>query len=273
MRHKKRLVVYVFSLMMAVCMCLGLVACGDTCNHQWEEATCTTPKTCMLCGKMEGSALGHTGGTATCTEKAVCSVCHEEYGELDESNHTGAVKWFKRADGHYQGYDCCGAVASQKEPHRNVGGVCEVCGFDPSISMSDTSAYAGDTQVTVVVSVTDNPGIIGLELSLSYDEQIMTLTSASGGEALGDLLFTAPDSLSSGCKFLWDGLEISDRNVKDGELLVLSFQIADDAADGEYIIFMKAKAYDSDLALLSFKINDGILTVASENDQQEKGAN
>ena len=30
---------------------------------------------------------GHTGGMATCTKKAVCDVCHEEYGELDTTNH------------------------------------------------------------------------------------------------------------------------------------------------------------------------------------------
>lgn len=81
-----------------------------------ETPTCTTGKTCALCGAEYG-ILGHawgewssagngthirrckrsncdeaetkscTGGTATCTAKAVCEVCGEEYGEKDSNNH------------------------------------------------------------------------------------------------------------------------------------------------------------------------------------------
>ncbi len=81
-----------------------------------ETPTCTTGKTCALCGAKYG-ILGHdwgagtsngngthtysctrsncdavitvscTGGTATCTAKAVCKVCGGEYGEKDPNNH------------------------------------------------------------------------------------------------------------------------------------------------------------------------------------------
>lgn len=81
-----------------------------------ETPTCTTGKTCALCGAEYG-ILGHdwdawtsngdgthtrrckrsncdeaetkscTGGTATCSAKAVCEVCGEEYGEKDSNNH------------------------------------------------------------------------------------------------------------------------------------------------------------------------------------------
>ena len=81
-----------------------------------ETPTCTTGKTCALCGAEYG-ILGHewgewssagngthirsctrsncdavdtascTGGTATCTAKAVCEVCGGEYGEKDLNNH------------------------------------------------------------------------------------------------------------------------------------------------------------------------------------------
>ena len=57
------------------------------CSHNWVDATCTTPKTCSLCGATEGEALGHTeevipGKDATCTETGLtegkkCSVCGE----------------------------------------------------------------------------------------------------------------------------------------------------------------------------------------------------
>lgn len=57
--------------------------------HDWVAATCTTPKTCYICGATEGEALGHDYATAwtkdgtnhwhTCT---VCSV------KVDEGKHT-----------------------------------------------------------------------------------------------------------------------------------------------------------------------------------------
>ena len=79
-----------------------------------ETPTCTTGKTCALCGAKYG-ILGHdwgawtpngngthtrscmrcpevepascTGGTATCSAKAVCVACGGEYGEKDPNNH------------------------------------------------------------------------------------------------------------------------------------------------------------------------------------------
>ena len=82
-----------------------------------ETPTCTTGKTCALCGAEYG-ILGHdwsawtsngdgthtrsckrsncdavdnaapcSGGTATCSAKAVCEVCGGEYGEKDLNNH------------------------------------------------------------------------------------------------------------------------------------------------------------------------------------------
>ena len=80
-----------------------------------ETPTCTTGKTCALCGAKYG-ILGHDwgkwtpingngthtrsctrcpevdtascfGGTATCSAKAVCAVCGGKYGERDPNNH------------------------------------------------------------------------------------------------------------------------------------------------------------------------------------------
>ena len=79
-----------------------------------KTPTCTTGKTCALCGAKYGildhawgewSSAGNgthirnckncykvdtascTGGTATCTAKAVCEACGGEYGEKDPNNH------------------------------------------------------------------------------------------------------------------------------------------------------------------------------------------
>ncbi len=65
---------------------------GEPLGHTWEDATCTKPKTCSVCGETEGEALGHTWVDATCTEPKTCSVCGETEGEalghkLTEANY------------------------------------------------------------------------------------------------------------------------------------------------------------------------------------------
>ena len=64
---------------LSIVMILALTACGHT--HTWEEATCTTPKTCSTCGETEGEPLGHTWVEATCTEPKTCSICGVTEGE------------------------------------------------------------------------------------------------------------------------------------------------------------------------------------------------
>ena len=46
----------------------GPVYCKEN-EHRWIEADCTTPKTCAVCGKIEGERLGHT------YVENVCAVC------------------------------------------------------------------------------------------------------------------------------------------------------------------------------------------------------
>ena len=51
---------------------------GVTCAanaHTWNNATCTTAKTCAYCGFVEGTALGHRWTNATCTAPKTCSEC------------------------------------------------------------------------------------------------------------------------------------------------------------------------------------------------------
>ncbi|MBR4726658.1 MAG: hypothetical protein IK080_02090 [Clostridia bacterium] len=58
---------------------LSFSGCG--CRHEWKEATCATPKTCILCGATEGTTLAHTWKAATCTAPKTCTVCGATEGE------------------------------------------------------------------------------------------------------------------------------------------------------------------------------------------------
>lgn len=51
-----------------------LTACG--CEHSWNEATCTSPKTCSICGATKGGVSSvHNWNAATCTSPKTCSIC------------------------------------------------------------------------------------------------------------------------------------------------------------------------------------------------------
>ena len=43
-------------------------------EHEWVDATCTEPKTCSICYKTEGEALGHTWNEGTVTTDPTCDV-------------------------------------------------------------------------------------------------------------------------------------------------------------------------------------------------------
>ena len=71
----KRFVLTVVGVAVLIC----LAACG--CKHEWVEATCDAPKTCLLCQEVEGEALEHDWSIATCVEPSKCSLCGETLGE------------------------------------------------------------------------------------------------------------------------------------------------------------------------------------------------
>ena len=96
-------------ILLSVLMIVTLVACGDkeckhtydnacdvTCNecgeertvtHDFADADCDTPKTCTVCGKTEGSALGHewtTPDVDLCEVQSTCSRCGATDGENKE---------------------------------------------------------------------------------------------------------------------------------------------------------------------------------------------
>lgn len=81
---------------------------GEPLGHDWKEATCTEPEVCAVCEKIRGEPLGHIYTEATCTESAICAVCGETLEE---------------ASGHIWIVNAC------LEPQ-----LCEVCGESGEIA-------------------------------------------------------------------------------------------------------------------------------------------
>ena len=62
------------------CIGCGLTE-GEKLDHVWKDATCDAPKTCEKCGKTEGEKLDHVWKDATVDAPKTCEKCGKTEGE------------------------------------------------------------------------------------------------------------------------------------------------------------------------------------------------
>ncbi len=96
-----------------VMLCLLLAGCG--CKHQWNPATCDTPKTCSRCQITEGEALDHTWVDATTEAPKTCTVCQKTEGERIVTDVRFTTAACKELFGTWKGiYKCPGTFFDAK---------------------------------------------------------------------------------------------------------------------------------------------------------------
>lgn len=52
--------------------------------HNWQDATCTEPRTCAECGETDGEPLGHDYQGGDCCNESVCARCGASSGRLGD---------------------------------------------------------------------------------------------------------------------------------------------------------------------------------------------
>ena len=98
----------------------------------------------------------------------------------------------------------------------------ETTGATPVFSDEETWATTGKT-VEVKVTVSNNPGILGGTLVLSWAEEL-ELISAKNGDAFEELNYQKPSRfVHTGTNFVWYGDSVSE--VMDGTVLTLTFKV------------------------------------------------
>ena len=137
------------------------------------------------------------------------------------------------------------------------------------IRITDTTFTVGTVTVapdaktaTVAVSITNNPGILGMALTLEYDAAALKLVDAENGLALSALTFQTPTSYQPGCIFVWYGSETG--GVMDGEILTLTFELTEEAKPGTYPITVNWKdrdIYDSNCDMINPTVTPGAITI------------
>ena len=162
-------------------------------NHRWEDATCTKPKTCSICGKTDGDALGHSYQEAvtapTCTEKGctthTCSRCGDSY-----------VDTYVPATGH----DWNDGVVT-KEPTYSETGIrtytCKNCGETKTEELAKltrpSGGSSGSSGYTVSVDSGKNGSVTVSPKSASKGTTVTITVKPDKGCELDDLTVTDKD--------------------------------------------------------------------------------
>jgi len=134
----------------------------------------------------------------------------------------------------------------------------------PAISVQSVSGSAGDT-VKVSIVVSNNPGVLGATLKVTYDSENLTLTGATSGSAFSHMTMTKPGNFASPCNFVWDGQDLVSEDIKDGVILSLNFLIDENAeSDTECpisISYNNGDIVNGDLQPISFDVSNGYVSV------------
>lgn len=92
-----------------------------TCNHEWKDATCNDPKTCSICGTVEGTKLEHSWKEANCSDPKTCKLCGATEGSsLGHKWKTATCETAKKCS-------TCGKTEGSANGHSYVNGICSVC--------------------------------------------------------------------------------------------------------------------------------------------------
>lgn len=140
-------------------------------GHKWVGATCTSPKTCSVCGITEGEKLGHDLETvpakaSTCTEGGWNEyvICKREGCEFStlETNRTSALghKWADPTCTSPKTCEICHATEGEALGHTyddDSDRVCNVCGYEREIEETPTEAPTEEPTEAPTEEITEEP--------------------------------------------------------------------------------------------------------------------
>ncbi len=131
----------------------------------------------------------------------------------------------------------------------------------PTVSLSSAQGTAGET-VTVTATVSNNPGIVSMYLSLTYDTTRLELISATDGKLLNEGIF-GNNYKNNPFDVTWDDSMATQNNTKNGTLVTFTFKIKQNAPEGDAYVKLANTGciFDRDLNEVEFAFVDGIVTV------------
>lgn len=129
-----------------------------------------------------------------------------------------------------------------------------------TLMIESVDASAGES-IDVPIVVSDNTGICGAEINLSYDEGLV-LTKITAGDAFTSMTFTKPGNLvANPVNLLWDSM---DADYSNGTIAVLTFTAPTQSGVYEIKISADSDVIDGNLNPVEVNIVNGAVNVLSE---------
>ncbi len=128
--------------------------------------------------------------------------------------------------------------------------------------VESNSANPGDKNVEINILFKNNPGILGMDFDLYYDDSVMMLVDAVSFVNTDGCVFTQPKKYHTPSTFLWDFQD--DVWDEDGIILKLLFNISETAHSGSYVIEVKyslGNIFDMDFNPIIIYTNNGVLNI------------
>lgn len=179
-------------------------------GHQWIAATCTTPKTCEICGATEGEPNGHTWEEATCEHPKRCVVCGITEGEC--LDHT----WVEATCARAKHCSVCGYTVGETTPHTwsnpSYEGpkVCTVCGATEGLILTpgmekrgyECTLKVGDSWDYVSLASEDDREVKGKATLIDYRKYNCDVEhDAREGYEWREV--TVKFEMPTGCRVMW----------------------------------------------------------------------
>ena len=133
----------------------------------------------------------------------------------------------------------------------------------PALVVNGKAVKAGDKRVEVIVDVVNNPGILGIDFDLYYDDSVMTLVDAQSALNLEGCVYTPAAYFKNPTTFLWDFQDAT--WTQDGTVLKLYFDIAADAPAGKHeikILYSYGNIFDADFEAIDLGVKNGNITIS-----------
>ncbi len=140
----------------------------DALGHTWIDATCTAPKTCSVCNKTEGEALGHTPAEAV-SENIVEATCYAE-GSYEEVVYCSVEE--------------CGAELSREE--KTIDKIAHTPAEAVSENIVEATCYAEGSYEEVVYCSLEECGA-----ELSREEKTINKIAHTPAEAVSENIVEA----------------------------------------------------------------------------------
>lgn len=208
----------------------------------------------------------------TCSEKGytthTCSVCGDSYKDTytDTVAHTMGDWYVYAVPTFYEKGEerksCANCDHYESREIATVGSEYT----DPAIIVQNVTVNQGAEEVVLEVYIKNIPGIIAMTLQMNVDDNAFALQSAKKGDTLPSTDLTVGKQTSSPYRFLFDAMEVTEEDKKDGVLLTITLNVKDPSAlaKGEYNVtfsYTDGDIYDENFNTIDLQMVSGTITV------------